>query len=125
MTYTIGWSYGSARVETAEETGAVLDRVATDPRGPLLMHVAPGDDNGSLMELVWGHPDRAMVMYADNDQGGWGVDPSLPPLAEDLDYNYGSVEPARTRVTAAAARKAVQEYVTTGKQPTNLSWFAE
>jgi hypothetical protein len=64
-----------------------------------------------------------MVMYADKDRGGWGVEASLEPLPEDLDYNYGLVEPDRTRVTAAAARRAVQEYVTTGKQPTNLSWL--
>jgi hypothetical protein len=77
------------------------------------------------MELVWGHPERAMVMYVDDDQGGWGFEPSLPPLTGDLNYDYGSIEPERTRVSVAGARQAVQEYVATGQQPTNLSWFDE
>lgn len=124
MTFTIGWSQGSATAENAEEIDAVLDRIAADPRRrAFLVHIAPVDDDQSLMELVWGHPERAMVMYTDDDCGGWGFEPSLAPLTTDLNYDYGSIEPERTRVSAAAARQAVREYVTTGRQPTNLSWF--
>jgi hypothetical protein len=77
------------------------------------------------MQLIWGDPERAAVMYSDDVEGGWGFEPALSPLAKDLDCDYGSIEPDRTRVTATAARLAVQEYVTTGRQPTNLSWFDE
>ena len=123
MTYTIEWSGSAAEVTTAEEADAILDRIAADPR-TYLTHVVPANDD-SMMELVWGHPERAMVMYADENQGGWGFEPSLPSLTEDLNYDHGSIEPERTRVTATAARQAVREYVTTGKRPTNLSWFGE
>jgi hypothetical protein len=62
-----------------------------------------------------------MIIYADDEQGGWGLEPSLPPLTHDLNYDHGSIEPDRTRVSVAAARQAVREYITTGRQPSNLS----
>jgi hypothetical protein len=94
MTYTIEWSGSAAEVTTAAEVDAVLDRIAADPRAYLVHVIPPG--NTSVLELVWGHPERAMIMYADDRQGGWGIEPSLPPLAEDLNYDHGSVEPERT-----------------------------
>jgi hypothetical protein len=124
MTYTIGWSEGQAEVTTAEEAGVVLDRIAATPKSVYLLQVGPNDDS-SVMELIWGHPDRAAVMYADDVRGARAFEPSIPPLAKDINYDYGSIEPEFTRVTAAAARLAVQEYVSTGRQPTNLSWLDE
>jgi hypothetical protein len=123
MTYTIEWSGSEAEVTTTEEADAVLNRIAAEPRAYLVHVIPPG--NTSVLEVVWGHPERAMVMYADDEQGGWGLEPSLPPLVHDLNYDHGSIEPDRTRVSVAAARQAVREYITTGRQPTNLSWFDE
>ena len=124
MAYTIGWSDSEAQVADAEEAGTVLDRIIADPKGPYLLHVIPPND-GSIMQLIWGDSERAAVMYSDDIEGGWGFEPSLPPLAKDIDCDYGSIEPDRTRVTVAAARQAVQEYVATGRRPSNLSWLDE
>jgi hypothetical protein len=122
MSYTIGWSEGEATVATASEAVAVLDGIAADPRGPFLVHVAPDDGGDSLIEMVFGRADRAMLTYTDAGFGGRAVDPQVPMATEDLNYDYGSVEPARTRLTAAQARRAIAEYVTTGRRPTCVMW---
>ncbi len=44
------------------------------------------------------------------------------PASRDLGYDYGAVEPARTRLSARTARAAVAEFVTTGKRPTCVTW---
>jgi hypothetical protein len=124
MTYTIGWKDGHATVATSAEAEAVLDQIAASGRGPMLMHIAPDPDDGDgpLIQMVWGDPERATLTYTDHDSGGRAVEPGIPLADRDLDYDYGSIEPERTRLSAKAARAAVAEFVTTGRQPTCVSW---
>lgn len=122
MSYIIGWSEGETTITTASEAEAVLDRIAVDPRGPFLVHIAPDDGDDSLIEMVFGCADRAMLTYTDAGFGGRAFDPQTPMAMHDLNYDYGSVEPARTRLTATQARQAVAEYVTTGQRPTCVTW---
>jgi Immunity protein Imm1 len=63
-----------------------------------------------------------MLSYADDDWDGQAVEPGLPPLTHDLDYDYGAIEPERTRLSAKMARAAVAEFVATGKRPTCVTW---
>jgi hypothetical protein len=120
MSYTVGWSGRRATVATAAEVEAVLDRIAAD--GRFLVQIAPDPDRESLIEMVWGDPERAMLTYADPDWDGLAVEPALPLASDDLDYDHGSIEPDRTRLSAATARQAVVEYVATGKRPTCVTW---
>jgi hypothetical protein len=122
VTYTIGWRGGHAVVSTAAESEAVLDRVAASGHGPILMHIAPDDGRESLVEMVWGDPERAMLMYADPQDGGWAVEPGIAAAIRDLGYDYGAVESDRTRLSAKTARAAVAEFISTGKQPTGVTW---
>ena len=123
MTYTISWAVEDATVSTVAEAEAVLDRIAASG-GCYMTYVAPDPDdgNGPLIQMVWGDPERAWLAYTDEESGGWAVEPGLPPLTRDLDYDHGSIEPARTRLSAKAARAAVAEFVATGRRPTCVSW---
>ncbi len=122
MTYTIGWSDGEAEVDTPAETERVLDQIAVSGDGPYLVHVAPRVGPGALIELVWGDSERAMLSYADDDWDGQAFEPGLAPLTRDIGYDYGSVEPDRTRLSTKLARDAVAEFVATGQRPTCVSW---
>ena len=121
MTYTIGWSEGEATVTTPAEAEAVLEQLAADPRGPFLVHVAPDNGSDALIELVYGQADRAMLTYTDDAFGGTATDPDLPPAGE-LHYDYGTVDPDRSRLTRTRASRAVAEFVATGARPSGLSW---
>jgi hypothetical protein len=121
VSYTIGWSDDEATVSSPAEAEAVLDRIAASGRR-YLTHVAPDDGGDSLIELVWGDRERATLTYAESGFSGQAVEPSMPPATRDLDYDYGSVEPERTRLSAATARAAVSEFVATGKRPTCVIW---
>jgi hypothetical protein len=125
MSYTVGWSGHRATVSTADEVEAVLDRIAADNRRWLLVHIAAEPDRGSLIEMVWGDPERAMLTYTDDDWGGRAVDLSMPLASGDLNFDQGSVEPDLTRLSAATARQAVVEFVTTGKRPTCITTWME
>jgi hypothetical protein len=121
VSYTIGWSDQDATVNTAAEAEAVLDRIATTGRRHLV-HVADDTGMGGLIEMVWGDPERAMLSYADEDWDGQAVEPGMPVATKDLGYDFGAIEPDRTRLSARAARAAVAEFVATGRRPTNVSW---
>ncbi len=120
MSYTIGWSDQEATVSSPTEAEAVLDRIAVSGRR-YLTHIAP-DDGDSLIEMVWGDPERAMLTYSDDGFSGQAVEPALPLATRDLDYDYGSIEPERTRLSAAVARAVVAEFVATGRRPTCVTW---
>jgi hypothetical protein len=125
-TFTIGWAHGEAQVASPDEMEAMLDRLAADPRGPFLTHIAPDSadpDRAALIELVFGCRDRAMLTYADDDFGGTAVEPGLPEPDTELTYDQGAVEPYRSRLSAAAARRAVVEFVATGRRPSGLDWL--
>jgi hypothetical protein len=121
MTYTIGWGVEDATVSTPGEAEEVLDRIAATGRRHLV-HVAHKTGTGGLIEMVWGDPERAMLSYADDDWDGQAVEPGMPLATEDLGYDYGSIEPARTRLSAKTARAAVAEFVATGQRPTCVTW---
>ena len=125
MSYTIGWRDKTVTVNTGAEAVAALEQIAAETSGPFLMQVGSVDSPDVGIELVYGCTERAMLMYADENFGGWALDPDLPLAAEDLDYDYGSVEPDRTRITAAQARRAVAEFIDTGGRPSGLSWLDE
>jgi hypothetical protein len=105
------WRDQQKTVDTGDQARAALKEIAADPGGPFLMHVAPVDQDtdGPMIQLVYGHADRAMLTYTDHDFGGHAVDPDIAPAAADLDYDYGSVPPELTRLTDAQARQAVAE----------------
>jgi Immunity protein Imm1 len=44
------------------------------------------------------------------------------PADRDLDYDHGSIEPDRTRLSAKTARAAVAEFVATGRRPACVTW---
>lgn len=125
MNYTIGWRDKTVTVNTGTEAAAALQQIAADTTGPFLIQVGSADSPDVGIELIYGCTDRAMLMYADESFGGWAFDPDLPLAAEDLDYDYGSVEPDRTRLTAAQASRAVTEFIDTGTRPSGLSWLDE
>jgi Immunity protein Imm1 len=122
MTFTIGWKDGHATVATAAEAEAALDRIVASGDGPLLLHVAPDDGGDALIQMVWGDPERAMLTYTEDEFGGRAVEPGMPLAPRDLDYDYGSIEPDRTRLSARMARAAVAEFVATGRRPTCVTW---
>ncbi|MEN3305362.1 MAG: hypothetical protein V7603_1564 [Micromonosporaceae bacterium] len=123
MNYTISWGVEDATVSTPVEADEVLDRIAAGGRR-YMTYVAPDPDDGDgpLIQMVWGDPDRAMLTYTDHDFGGRAVEPGIPLADRDLDYDSGSVEPDRTRLSAKAARAAVAEFVATGQRPTCVTW---
>ena len=90
-------------VTSGDEARAALESVAAG--GPYLMHVTPKGGNEPMIQLVYGRAERAML-----------VDPY---------YDYGSIEPDRTRLSAAQARRAVAEFVDTGRRPTCVSWLEQ
>jgi hypothetical protein len=126
MTFTISWGIEDATVSTPAQAEAVLDHIAATGRR-YLTHIAPDPDDGDgpLIQLVWGDPERAMLTYTDNNFAGRAIEPGMPLANQDLDYDHGSIEPQRTRLSAMAARQAVAEFVTTGKRPTCVSWELE
>jgi hypothetical protein len=123
-TYRVSWSEGGATVSTPAEVEAVLDHIAAGGGGAFLVHLWPEADEDAGVELVWGDSARAMLMYTDTDgeAGGWAVEPGVPLASRDLDYDHGSIEPVRTRLSAKAARAAVAEFVATGQRPTCVTW---
>jgi hypothetical protein len=72
--------------------------------------------------MVWGDPERAMLTYVDAGFAGRAVEANLSLATRHLDYDHGSIEPERTRLSAKTARKAVAEFVATGQRPTCVTW---
>jgi hypothetical protein len=116
MTYTIGWGVEDATVSTPGEAEEVLDRIAATGRRHLV-HVAHKTGTGGLIEMVWGDPERAMLSYADDDWDGQAVEPGMPLATEDLGYDYGSIEPDRTRLSARCGGTARRSGRARSSQP--------
>jgi hypothetical protein len=90
--------------------------------------------------LFVGEPDAEPALRLDVDAdagraaatwlaaGSVGIEPGVPPCHVDLvvcessDRDPVTVPADRARVTPGAALAALEEYVTTGRQPTNVEW---
>lgn len=139
--YTIAWGWDDTDpsgqhtvvVTTAQQAHAVLDRIAAEAVAedvPRHLDVyqgswSPADPTPPYgMQLVWGHPERAAITWL-GTRPGYAVDPSLPEWPEPIAHDQDEVASYRTRLTPAAARAAVGEYITTGTRPTCVEWVTE
>jgi hypothetical protein len=133
-TYTLAWGWNDAdpsgqntiQVTTIEELDAALDSLTTG--GPYLITVyegtwatgEPARPDG--FQLVWGHPQRAALTWL-GDDAAIAVDPSLPQWPEPIGHDQDAASPRRTRLTPAQARRALREYLRTGRRPTSVVWL--
>lgn len=131
------WTGDSRTVATVAEVDAALDDIAAQAAVAVLPivvtvlpagseHLSPFDENfPDCLEVGLGHPDRAFVRWM-GDGGGYGYDPDLQPGPTGLRFDYGGQpvypEPQELRVKPLHARRAVKEFIATGKRPTHLHW---
>jgi len=119
----------TVQVRTVPELDAALDRLAEAcaavGRSRLVdvyQHSGAGEPPAPYgFQLVWGHPQRAALIWL-GDRPGVAVDPSLPPWPEPIRHDRDEANPRLTRLTPQRAREAVREWVQTGRRPTNVAW---
>jgi len=137
--YTVAWGYDenadtgqfTAEVGTVAELDAVLDRIVAEAAAnrPQLLDIYPSDWSGLVppgLQLGFGHPERATIVYADAEGSAYAFEPTLADWPEPISFEYGGqtseVEPQRTRMTPKAGRQAARAYVETGGRPTCVEW---
>jgi hypothetical protein len=74
--------------------------------------------------MVWGHPERAALFWL-GDGGGYACSLEIEPDPEPIGYDYDEAESRHSRLTAAAAREIVREYVQSGRRSTRVDWIAD
>ena len=116
-------------VSTPEELDATLDRAVSESEHPVLVDIYPADWTGLVppgLQLGLGHPERAILVYADAEGSAYAMDPALPDWPESIAFEYGGqpsdVDPHRLRMTPKAARAGAREYVETGERPGGVAW---
>jgi hypothetical protein len=135
-TYEIAWGVDDSQptgqpvrlVNSAAELDTVFDEIAADGQHMVTIYPANGDLNGPSLQVGIGHPKRGFVLWLGPDMG-YGFDPALEPLDEELTFDYGGeptdYAPDRTRVTAEQARQAAHEFVATGERTRSVAWEVE
>jgi hypothetical protein len=136
-TYTVAWGIDEVsetgqqtiEVTTPEELDAALDRVHAESEQPILVDIYPSDWTGLVppgLQLGLGHPERALLVYADAEGSAYAIDPAIPDWPETITFEYGGqpteVDPQRVRATPKAVRQAAREYIETGQRSTCLRW---
>jgi hypothetical protein len=132
-TYEIAWGVDDAQptgqpvrlVNSGAELDAVFNEIAASGPHMVTVYPADGDPDGPSLQVGIGHPRRGFALWLGPD-GGYGFDPALDPLDEELTFDYGG-EPTdygsyRTRLTAEQARHVAHEFVTTGERPRSVAW---
>lgn len=139
MIYTVAWGWSDTdpsgqntiSVSTVADADGALDhvaRLAAADDCPRMVHIYAGqwkqgdDTPATALQLLWGHPDRASLTWLGDDGPGRAEDPNLPPLPEPIGYDQDEIEPHHTRLTPAAVREAVRQYVATGTRPSCADW---
>lgn len=122
MSVRVQWGrQGNEVVGSPEELGSLLDRIAVE-RGEedagYRVSISRGEDD--WLEIGLGER-RSVVFWTG---GGWGGQPDVEPLEDDVWFDVGGVpteaEPVQTRVMPEVACAAAVEYATTGKPGSGL-----
>jgi hypothetical protein len=138
VTYKIAYDISYEKVADADQAEAVLDRLATmyGPSGHrCVAYIAPDSSDDPWLEAAMRvgvdlDLDRGFVSWL-GDPVEYGYQTEVDPLDRGLTFDDDPDEPslemppARTRVTATMARRAVREYLTTGHRPTCLPWLSD
>jgi hypothetical protein len=108
-------------VRTKDELWRLLDEVSTASghgQVPPILEVSIAEDPSSPTLEVGLSETRGFVHYMSADEDGWTIGDS--PSAGTVPYDYsGSRQdvPARAEVSAAVVRRAVTEFLETGRKP--------
>jgi hypothetical protein len=127
-TYEVTWlGTGHARLDSPDEVDAMLTPLheAGQPVVVDVFRYHHGKPAGGV-QVGLGHPDRSFVLYFGHPEGGYAVEPGVPPWDGDIEFSYGGqvteYHPAETRITPALAFEVVRELVGTDARPTRVDW---
>lgn len=114
----------AAIVSTAEELRSLLDTVVTasgHSRIPPMLEVSIAGDPVSPTLEVGLSETRGFVHYMSADEDGWTVGDANATGSVGYDYSGSMQEvPALTEVSADAVRRAVTEFLQTGRRPVSV-----